>query len=354
MKLKLLALALAFIAQPALAQSIVVDKPSTTGNPGVVKVTNTAGNKSNAEAVVVLNADGTIFTGAVTCTDCATAANQVTAQTTLDALNTKAGVANAVLNSILVKQPALGTAGTPSADYISVQNAAATPMFVSGTVASAATDSGNPVKMGCVYNLSQPTFATGQRADAQCSSRGEVLSQVSMGTVTPADAMSNAATAPGVPGTPGAARPLMVYQAAWNSSTWNPVRTIVGAVSAGTGNLAVSTAPHSAAAGALAAGASPSVEGSRVACAAACNSYGFSVTSGGSAGYLMAFNATSAPADGAVTPIMCRVIAANATLEVGHGEMPMRWSTGLTLVFSTTGCFTKTISATAFFDYRVL
>lgn len=45
---------------------------------------------------------------------------------------------------------------------------------VQGTVASAATDSGNPVKTGCVYNSSLPTFTTGQRADCQANSHGSL------------------------------------------------------------------------------------------------------------------------------------------------------------------------------------
>lgn len=41
-----------------------------------------------------------------------------------------------------------------------------------GNVASAATDSGNPVKVGGKYNLTIPTFTDGQRADLQVDSRG--------------------------------------------------------------------------------------------------------------------------------------------------------------------------------------
>lgn len=43
---------------------------------------------------------------------------------------------------------------------------------VVGNVASAATDSGNPVKIGGVFNTTQPTVTTGQRVDAQMSARG--------------------------------------------------------------------------------------------------------------------------------------------------------------------------------------
>lgn len=43
---------------------------------------------------------------------------------------------------------------------------------VVGSVASAATDSGNPVKIGGIFNTTQPTVTTGQRVDAQMTARG--------------------------------------------------------------------------------------------------------------------------------------------------------------------------------------
>lgn len=76
--------------------------------------------------------------------------------------------------------------------------------------------------------------------------------------------------------------------------------------------------------------------------------YGWSVTSGASAGFVLIFNSTSAPVDGAVTPIDCIAIPANAT-SGRQLSPPEAYSTGITLVFSTTGCFTKTASATAYF-----
>lgn len=74
------------------------------------------------------------------------------------------------------------------------------------------------------------------------------------------------------------------------------------------------------------------------------------------AGFLMVFNAITPPADGTVTPIRC--IAATgagslfyATLPLG--AIPEFYSTGVTAVYSSTGCFTKTISATAFIHGNV-
>lgn len=73
------------------------------------------------------------------------------------------------------------------------------------------------------------------------------------------------------------------------------------------------------------------------------------VTPSTTAGYLMTFNATSAPVDGAVTPVECIAVPASTTMSFDFGNNAQAYTTGLVAVFSTTGCFTKTASATAFF-----
>lgn len=79
----------------------------------------------------------------------------------------------------------------------------------------------------------------------------------------------------------------------------------------------------------------------------ACNLYGYNVVTGASAGYLMIFDAISAPADGVVSPAVCIPVAANTGIDY-MAAWPRRFTVGCTLVFSTTGPFTKTASATAF------
>ena len=80
---------------------------------------------------------------------------------------------------------------------------------------------------------------------------------------------------------------------------------------------------------------------------------GFSATSGASAGYVLIFDATSAPADGTVTPKFCYYVPANNTTGASWISYPAPFSNGIVIVFSTTGCFTKTISNTAFFSAQV-
>jgi hypothetical protein len=113
-------------------------------------------------------------------------------------------------------------------------------------------------------------------------------------------------------------------------------------------------APTSSAAAGITPVVSGSLEGSHVLKASAGNLYDAYVTTGTTPGYVMVFNATSAPGDGAVTPIDCIQAPPSQTTSLfSLASPPEVFSTGITIVFSTTGCFTKTISATAFFHGRV-
>jgi hypothetical protein len=68
------------------------------------------------------------------------------------------------------------------------------------------------------------------------------------------------------------------------------------------------------------------------------------------AGWLMAFDATAVPADGAVTPLaICHAAAASGcTIDMSPG-VPV--TTGLVVVWSSTGPFTKT-AATAYIQVQ--
>lgn len=96
---------------------------------------------------------------------------------------------------------------------------------------------------------------------------------------------------------------------------------------------------------------SSAVESSHVIKGSAGTLYDWHATTGAVAGYVMIFNATSAPADGAVTPICCFAVAALNTV-TSMDKVPTTFSTGITMVFSSTGPFTKTASATAFFSAK--
>lgn len=101
---------------------------------------------------------------------------------------------------------------------------------------------------------------------------------------------------------------------------------------------------------------SAAVESNHVLKSSAGGLIGITVTIGATSGWLMMFDATTAPADGAVTPKYCRYIKSDGTggaSSIFWNPSPLTFSTGIVSVFSSTGCFTKTASATAYFSGQV-
>lgn len=64
--------------------------------------------------------------------------------------------------------------------------------------------------------------------------------------------------------------------------------------------------------------------------------------------WIMVYDATAAPADGAVTPAKCYAMPSGTTSASYAFPTPTKMLTGITVAVSTTGCFTKTASAHAF------
>ncbi len=108
--------------------------------------------------------------------------------------------------------------------------------------------------------------------------------------------------------------------------------------------------PHPSATAGVASLAAPSaVASSRVLRSTAGLVMGVQVTTGATAGYVLLSDATSASVDGAVTPLKCyRVPATSSFSALWPAGSELRVSTGLVVAFSSTGCFTQTLSATAF------
>ena len=77
-----------------------------------------------------------------------------------------------------------------------------------------------------------------------------------------------------------------------------------------------------------------------------------SITTGASAGYLMIFDRDTAPTNGTVTPLYCVSVAATSSYSLPT-PWPIAVTNGAVLAFSTTGCFTLTLSATAFLSAQV-
>ena len=101
---------------------------------------------------------------------------------------------------------------------------------------------------------------------------------------------------------------------------------------------------------------SAALEGSHVLkSAAGCLLAVYATIDSTTAGWLMVFNSATVPADGSVTPVDCVYISqAPGSLGLNWAPLPPEWfSTGVSVAFSSTGCFTKTLSAHAFFHALV-
>ncbi len=97
-----------------------------------------------------------------------------------------------------------------------------------GNVASASTDSGNPIKIGCVYNSTTPTVTTTQRVDCQSDSRGPIRVVITGadGTQTPQITTPGDGLSASISGM--AARS---FSLGYNGSTWDRIRGDTNAIS---------------------------------------------------------------------------------------------------------------------------
>lgn len=142
-------------------------------------------------------------------------------------------------------------------------------------------------------------------------------------------------------------------QGLYNGGTIDLARSIPGVVgTTGSGVAAAALVPNASANVAITPVVSTTLESGHVLKVGAGNLYRVEVTST-VAGYLMVFSTPTVPADGAVTPLLCRAVGANVSTEVDHSTAPDRYASGISVAFSTTGCFTKTASATAMFEGSV-
>lgn len=131
------------------------------------------------------------------------------------------------------------------------------------------------------------------------------------------------------------------------SGTW----TVQPGNTANTTPWLVTPTPSSASGAAVTSASSTAAASNLVLKASEGNLYHLTATIGATSGYLMLFDATSLPSNGAVTPVYCAPVTSNGTNGFIALEFstPKRFGTGITAGFSTTGCFTLTASATGNF-----
>lgn len=94
---------------------------------------------------------------------------------------------------------------------------------VSGTIASGAADSGNPVKTGCVFNSTLPTITNGQRADCQSDASANQRILLTGLSNAGSDGVSNGSVVVIGNNTSqaAAARPFQTGKWNFNGSTWD-------------------------------------------------------------------------------------------------------------------------------------
>jgi hypothetical protein len=281
-----------------------------------------------------------------------------TAQTAPLSLTTS-GELRTTSNQTLVNGVAVatgnGVAGTGAQRVAIASDNTAFPIIAAGNVAASATDSGNPVKVGGRFASTVPVLTTGQRGDLMLEQGGSLRVAINGYGATPDDARGTNAMIIGNNGTVTTTPtpiPLWVANSLTDGTNWQRQRSIGDAATAvsGVGVAAVAYAPTASAGQAIVPSSSTAVEGSRVLKASAGNLYRLVVNTGATAGFVGVSNTTTNPADGAVTPLVCRQVAANSTVLVEYALIPARFSVGISAWFSTTGCFTKTQSNTATFE----
>lgn len=132
-------------------------------------------------------------------------------------------------------------------DYIGMGHDTKGNTFVIGTVASASTDSGNPVKVGGKYNSAVQAFTNGQRADLQVDQRGGLLIQdgqaISSVSVTSATTLFTVADTSGYESislqvTSAGTTCTITYEASEDGTTWTAV---LGSIISNPGNTAGAT-----------------------------------------------------------------------------------------------------------------
>lgn len=93
---------------------------------------------------------------------------------------------------------------------------------VAGTIPSGTVDSGNPIKIGAIYNSTLPTFSNGQRGDAQIGTRGSLNVQIKL----PDNSISNSAQAAAADAFSNTINALNTgaFSMVFNGSTWDRQR----------------------------------------------------------------------------------------------------------------------------------
>lgn len=253
-----------------------------------------------------------------------------------------------------------------------------------GATFTQGTTSETPI--GCLFINSYTAITTGKIGVVSCTSAGSVHTTVdntNANLATNADAIAAVGS-----GSAGAGSPVNSANYVYNGTTWdrmpgttsgvktntaqiNGVTPLMGNGVSGTGSQRVNIAsdntafsiissPSSASGNALTGVTCGSAVSSCVLKNAAGNFYGVYAECT-SACWLMVFNSTSAPSNGATTAgtasgnlVECVDVAANSVRSVTYPVLPANYSVGITAAISSTACATLTLSTVGFIRGTVL
>jgi len=166
------------------------------------------------------------------------------------------------------------------------------------------------------------------------------------------DTTTIAGSAPGTAGTPSSN--VLSVQGVGGGMPQATNQTQIGGNSISTGSGLSGTGTQRVGEAAAAATSNTALAANQIICGAACQLTSFEVmadsTLSGAAWQIMIFNATSAPADGAVTPVKCYQMPPGTSGYTGAFTAPVNFSTGVVIGVSTgASCFTKAASTHATF-----
>lgn len=215
------------------------------------------------------------------------------------------------------------TDGTGTGTIGVVQVTSTGAITVAGPVADGSPATSAPVLIGGTVDGS----ASGNVGVAKIDAAGLAYNAITNWGGTALGAMANYGTSPGAVLVPG-------------------VNAFI------TNTIAVTNAPSAASTSGLTPTTSAALAANTVIKASAGNLYSFEVaadsTLSAAAWWIMIYNATSAPGDGAVTPLKCYAMPLGTTTFSAAFPTPVAFSTGIVIGVSTNGCFTKAASTHAF------
>lgn len=172
-----------------------VDSRLSTANTTLSSISNSVDDVETKLDTLITQTDGIEASLSSIDSDIDVALSTRASESTLSTLNSKFTNGNDI-GDVTINNASGGSAVNiqDGGNSITVDQSTASSLNaqVVGNIASAATDSGNPIKVGTIYNSTPPLFTNGQRADAQSDENGAHVNSVQEAAYT---AMSKAYSA---------------------------------------------------------------------------------------------------------------------------------------------------------------